>query len=71
MKQGKLVKENLKSMYIAIGLLMLIVIIGTSGYMLIEKFSFTDAFHDNYYHFYRWFSRGKTFIGIGSVLLHS
>lgn len=44
MKQGKLVKENLKSMYIAIGLLMLIVIIGTSGYMLIEKFSFTDAF---------------------------
>ena len=41
---GGLVKENFKSIYIAISLLMLIVITGTSGYMLIEGFSFTNAF---------------------------
>lgn len=44
MKQRRLIKDNLKSMYIAISLLMFIVIIGTSGYMFIENFSFTDAF---------------------------
>lgn len=44
MKQKGLVKENFRSIYIAIGLLMLVVAIGTSGYMLFEKFSFADAF---------------------------
>lgn len=37
-------KENFKSIYIAISLLILVVIIGVSGFMIIEKFSFTDAF---------------------------
>lgn len=44
MKSQKLRAENFKSMYIAIGLLMFIVIIGTSGFMILEKFSFNDAF---------------------------
>lgn len=44
MKQKSVRTENFKSMYIAIGLLALVVIIGVSGFMLIEKYSFTDAF---------------------------
>ncbi|MCB2197574.1 MAG: potassium channel protein [Bacteroidetes bacterium] len=44
MNPGRLRKENFTSFYIAIGLLMLTVITGTSGYMLIEDFSFTEAF---------------------------
>lgn len=44
MNPSALRKENFKSIYIAIGLLMLIVIIGTSGYILIEGFTFTEAF---------------------------
>ncbi len=44
MKQSGIIKENFKSMYIAIGLLMLVFIIGTVGYMLIEKFTFSEAF---------------------------
>lgn len=36
--------ENFKSVYVAIGLLMLIVISGTVGYILIEGFTFTEAF---------------------------
>jgi voltage-gated potassium channel len=44
MKQKSLRIENFKSMYIAVSLLALVVIIGVSGFMLIEKFSFNDAF---------------------------
>ena len=44
MKSSSLSKENFKSIYIAIGLLILIFIIGTLGYMLIEGFTFTEAF---------------------------
>lgn len=44
MKQKSVRTENFKSMYIAIGLLALVVVIGVSGFMLIEKYSFTDAF---------------------------
>ena len=44
MNPGRIRKENFASFYIAIGLLTLIVIVGTSGYMLIEGFSFTEAF---------------------------
>ncbi|MDA3954445.1 MAG: potassium channel protein [Bacteroidales bacterium] len=44
MKTVRLGKENFRSMYVAIGLLMLIVITGTIGYILIENFTFTEAF---------------------------
>lgn len=44
MKPKSIGKDNFNSIYIAISLLMFIVIIGTSGFMFIEKFSFTDAF---------------------------
>ncbi len=44
MKSRDLRSENFSSFYIAIGLLMLIVIIGTSGYVLIEDFTYTEAF---------------------------
>ena len=44
MKASGLGKENFRSIYVAIGLLMLIVITGTTGYVLIEGFSFTEAF---------------------------
>ncbi|MFO7829171.1 MAG: potassium channel protein [Bacteroidales bacterium] len=44
MKATSLGKENFKSVYIAIGLLMLVFIIGTIGYLVIEDFTFTEAF---------------------------
>ena len=44
MKSTALSKENFKSIYVAISLLLLIVVTGTSGYMLIESFTFTEAF---------------------------
>ena len=44
MKTSGLGKENFRSIYVAIGLLMLIVITGTTGYILIEGFTFTEAF---------------------------
>ncbi|MBU8891493.1 MAG: potassium channel protein [Bacteroidales bacterium] len=44
MKAIGLGKENFKSMYVAIGLLMLIVFTGTIGFMFIERFTFTEAF---------------------------
>ena len=44
MKAIGLGKENFKSMYVAIGLLMLIVFTGTTGFMFIERFTFTEAF---------------------------
>ena len=44
MKSRGLDKENFKSIYIAISLLIFVVIIGISGFMIIEKFSFNDAF---------------------------
>ena len=44
MNPNGLRKENFNSIYIAIGSLMLIVIMGTSGYILIEDFTFSEAF---------------------------
>lgn len=44
MKTTPFGKENFKSVYIAIGLLLLIFIIGTIGYIVIEGFSFNEAF---------------------------
>ncbi|MCD4834931.1 MAG: potassium channel protein [Bacteroidales bacterium] len=44
MKTSGLGKENFRPVYMAIVLLMLIVIVGTTGYILIEKFTFTEAF---------------------------
>ena len=44
MKTSGLGKENFRPVYMAIVLLMLIVIAGTTGYILIEKFTFTEAF---------------------------
>ncbi|MCK5171036.1 MAG: potassium channel protein [Bacteroidales bacterium] len=43
MKSSGLGKENFRSIYVAIGLLMLIVVTGTTGYIVIEDFSFTEA----------------------------
>ncbi len=37
-------KENFRSMYVAISLLFLVVVIGISGFVIIEGFSFTEAF---------------------------
>lgn len=37
-------RETLKNAYIALGLLIGIILIGVTGYMIIEKFPFTDAF---------------------------
>ena len=37
--------KDFRKAYIAFGLLLLIIIIGTSGYILIEGFEFTDAFY--------------------------
>ena len=37
-------RDNLKNAYVAIGLLFTIIFIGVVGFMLIEKFTFTDAF---------------------------
>jgi voltage-gated potassium channel len=44
MKTKGLGKENFNSIYVSLGLLMMIVISGTTGYMLIEGFTFTEAF---------------------------
>jgi voltage-gated potassium channel len=44
MKSKSLGKENFKPIYVAISLLVLIVLIGVSGFMIIEQFSFNDAF---------------------------
>src|SRR6056297_1612269 len=44
MKANTLGKENFKSIYIAIGLLMLVFMLGTIGYMVIEDFTFSEAF---------------------------
>lgn len=43
MKNRGLGKENFNSVYIAVGLLILIVIAGTSGFILIEGFTLTEA----------------------------
>lgn len=43
MKKG-IGKENFRSIYFSIGLLILVIIIGVSGYMIIEGFSFSNAF---------------------------
>ncbi|HAF29911.1 MAG TPA: potassium channel protein [Bacteroidales bacterium] len=44
MKNKGLGKENFRSIYVSIGLLMMSVILGTSGFILIEGFTFTEAF---------------------------
>lgn len=44
MKNRGLGKENFKPIYVSLVLLMMIVISGTTGYMLIEGFNFTEAF---------------------------
>ncbi len=44
MKTRGIGKENFKSIYVSISLLLLIVIVGTTGYILIEGFTFTEAF---------------------------
>ncbi|MCG8412268.1 MAG: potassium channel protein [Bacteroidales bacterium] len=44
MKSINLRQENFRSMYIAIGLLCFIVAAGTIGYIIVEGFSFPDAF---------------------------
>jgi voltage-gated potassium channel len=43
MKAVLLRKENIRSMYVSITLLLLVVVIGTVGYILIESFTFTEA----------------------------
>ncbi len=44
MKARGLSKENFRSIYIAISLLVTIILIGIAGYMLMEGFTFADAF---------------------------
>ncbi len=44
MKTNGLGKENFRSIYVAIALLMLMVVTGITGYVLIEGFTFTEAF---------------------------
>ncbi len=44
MKTSSLGKENFRSIYVAIALLMLMVVTGITGYILIEGFTFTEAF---------------------------
>lgn len=44
MRKVALGKENFRSVYFAIGLLMLVFLIGTIGYIVIEGFTFTEAF---------------------------
>lgn len=44
MKTSGLGKENFRSIYVAIALLMLMVVTGITGYVLIEGFTFTEAF---------------------------
>lgn len=44
MKKRGLGKENFRSIYYSLGLLLMIVISGTAGYILIEGFTFTEAF---------------------------
>jgi voltage-gated potassium channel len=44
MKPTGLSKENFKSIYISFGLLVLIVVLGINGYILIEGFTFSEAF---------------------------
>ena len=44
MKAKGLRKENFRSFYFAIGLLLLVIFLGILGFMLIEKFNFPDAF---------------------------
>ncbi|NOQ23766.1 MAG: potassium channel protein [Bacteroidales bacterium] len=43
MKAARLGKENIRSMYVAITLLLLVVVIGTVGYVLIERFTISEA----------------------------
>lgn len=38
-------RENIKSAYISLGLLLAIIILGVTGFMLIENLSFTEAFY--------------------------
>ncbi|MFC2151324.1 potassium channel family protein [Bacteroidota bacterium] len=44
MKNRGIGKENFSSIYISVGSLMTVVIIGITGYILIEGFTFTEAF---------------------------
>ncbi|MEA3317822.1 MAG: NAD-binding protein [Bacteroidota bacterium] len=44
MKQKGISKENFKSVYIAIGLLIIVVTTGISGFIVIEDFTFIEAF---------------------------
>ncbi len=44
MKYKGISKENFKSIYLAMGLLFIVVIIGISGFIIIEDFSFVEAF---------------------------
>lgn len=43
-KSNAIGRENFKSIYVAIGLLMLIVVTGIIGYVVLEEFTFTEAF---------------------------
>ncbi|MFP4022889.1 MAG: potassium channel family protein [Thiohalospira sp.] len=44
MKTSPLSKENFQSIYIAIGMLMAVFVLGTIGYITIEDFTFAEAF---------------------------